>query len=646
MCGIAGAVNWGDPATLSRMTDVQAHRGPDDRGIFETRTADGQWLGLGSRRLAILDLSPAGHMPMSTEDGRFTIAYNGEVYNYLELRGELEAAGVPFRSHTDTEVVLRLYERQGAECVRRLNGMFGFAIWDRDRDELFLARDHFGVKPVYYVEQPGRFAFASELKALLELPGFERKINHQALSQYLSFLWTPDPLTLLEGVRKLPAGHTARFRQGRLEVEQYWDLTYPERGHAFQQNGVELAAELRERFLGAVKSQLRSDVPLGAFLSAGLDSSGIVAAMARITGAPVHTYTISFPPSAAGSGIVMDDPAVARRTARQLGCDHTDIVVEPDVAALLPKLVWHLDEPIADPAAIMAYLVNREASKKLKVMLSGIGGDELFAGYRKHVAHFLAERYRKIPAPLRRLAIEPAIAALPSVGGTRWASYLRLMKKMARSGSLPPVERFIMDSIYLTEPQKRQLYAEGGGLETGGDPRCEHLARFSRVERADFLNQMLYLDTKVFMVSLNLTYNDKMSMANSVEARVPFLDRELAEWVAWNVPPSLKLHGKTTKHIFREAMRGLIPDEVMRQKKAGFGGPIDRWLAGELREMCDDLLGESRVRARGLFQPATIARWLAEHRSGRRDWSSQIWQLLTLELWMQTFLDRPGRAVA
>ena len=640
MCGINGAINWGDSTTLARMTSIQSHRGPDDHGTWESSLPDGTWVGLGSRRLAILDLSPAGHMPMTTDDGRLTIVYNGEVYNHPQLRRELETLGHSFRSNGDTETVLKLYQEYGAESVRRLNGIFAFAIWDRRDEQLFLARDHFGIKPLYYCHEGHRFAFASEVKALLELPGLRREINFEALNQYLTFLWVPDPATMFDGIFKLPAGHCAIYKNGHLEISEYWDLKFPSQSHQFNANEAELAAELRERFIASVKAQMLSDVPLGAFLSAGLDSSSIVAAMAQISPDPVRTYTIAFPDKYRRGELTLDDTRVARRTAEHFGCHHTEIIVEPDVVDLLPKLVWHMDEPVADPAIITAYLVNREARKTVTVLLSGVGGDELFAGYRKHRAHALAEQYRKVPAVLRRKIVEPAVLALPAMRGTPVKGYVRLAKKMARSGSLRSRDRFLMDSTYLTEELLETLYCPATRERINGvHAWSRHLEYFDRVETADFLNQMLYLDTKAFMVSLNLTYNDKMSMASSVEVRVPFLDWELAEWVACNVPPSLKLHKGTTKHILREAMRGMLPPEVLEQKKAGFGAPADYWLAEDLREMVDDLLSERRLRERGLFRPASVRRLIDEQRGGREDWSLQIWQFLTLELWIQTFID-------
>jgi asparagine synthase (glutamine-hydrolysing) len=633
------------------MTKVQAHRGPDDSGVWEQRFPDGSYLGLGSRRLAILDLSPSGHMPMANEDRSVFITYNGEVYNFAELRRELQAKGYRFFSDTDTEVVLHLYEHEGPDCVKRLNGIFAFAICDMRSGSpvLFMARDHFGVKPFYYWYRGRQLAFASEIKALLEVPGIDVELDRASLHRYLTFLWVPDPKTMFRDILKLPAGHYAVLKAGELSVTRYWDLRFPPREHAFPRSEQDLAEEIRERFRHSVEAQMVSDVPIGAFLSAGLDSSSIVAMMAEATRQPVRTYTITFPPKYRVGETTLDDPRVPARLARQLGCENKQIIVEPDVAGLLPQLTWHMDEPTADPAIIPAYLVCREARKQATVLLSGVGGDELFAGYRKHAAHYWAERYQKIPRLLRR-ALEPAVMHLPSLRGTPLKGPARLAKKMARSASLTSADRFVMNCTYLDERQKSTLYSDDLASElSAADPATQHHAAFHEVQDADFLNQMLYLDTKIFMVSLNLTYNDKMSMASSVEVRVPFLDRELAEFVAWNVPPRLKLHGilhPTTKYIFRRAMQDMLPREVLQQPKAGFAAPVDYWLAHDLKEMVDDLLSPSQIRQRGLFRPEAIDAFVDEQRRGVQDWSMQVWQFLTLELWSRMFLDGGSRQMA
>jgi asparagine synthase (glutamine-hydrolysing) len=644
MCGISGLANWGDREVLGRMTRVQAHRGPDDSGLWERRFPDGSYVGLGNRRLAILDLSADGHMPMCNEDHSVWITYNGEIYNFAELHRDLQSKGHHFASNTDTEVVIHLYEQEGADCVHRLKGMFAFAICDlrSGRPELFLARDHFGVKPFYYTQRGSKLAFASEVKALLHVPGIEAELDLESLHQYLTFLWVPDPKTMFQGIYKLPAGHCATFRDGELKIRQYWDLSFPRADVNYPRAEADLADEVRERFRHAVEAQMVSDVPIGAFLSAGLDSSSIVATMCRATKQPVRTYTITFPHKYRVGETTLDDPNVPARLARQLGCENQQIVVEPDVAELLPRLTWHMDEPTADPAIIAAYLVCREARKHATVLLSGVGGDELFAGYRKHAAHRWASAYQRIPGALRA-GIQSGLGALPGLRGTAMKGSVRLAKKMARSASLGPEDRFIRNCTYLDATQKMNLYTAGvqDQLRTS-NPAVRHHSSFDAVRDADFLNQMLYLDTKIFMVSLNLNYNDKMSMASSVEVRVPFLDRELAEFAAWNIPPDLKLKGffrPTTKHIFRRAMQDVLPAEVLRQPKAGFAAPVDYWLAHDLKEMADDLLSDTNIHNRGLFRPEAVRRFINEHRNGAEDWSMQIWQLLTLENWMGIFLD-------
>jgi asparagine synthase (glutamine-hydrolysing) len=388
-----------------------------------------------------------------------------------------------------------------------------------------------------------------------------------------------------------------------------------------------------------------SDVPVGAFLSAGLDSSTIVALMSEAAGEPLKTYTITFPHKYQVGESTLDDPRVAARFAKQLGCDHHELVVEPDVADLLPKLIWHMDEPVADPAILTAYLVCREAREQVTVLLSGVGGDEIFAGYRKHYAHRWARPYQTLPRALRTNLIEPAVDGLPALRGTPLKGVVRLAKKMIRSGSLSPQDAFVMNCTYLDESQKSRLYSDDLSRRVNHfNPRQQHEYYFDQVRHADFLNQMLYLDTHAFMVSLNLTYNDKMSMASSVEVRVPFLDRELAEFVAWNVPPNMKINGHvrpTSKYILRQAMQGILPAEVLSQPKAGFGAPVDYWLANDLKELVADLLSEKRISDRGYFDSGFVREMIQNHRTGERDWSMQIWQLITFELWLQQFLDAP-----
>jgi asparagine synthase (glutamine-hydrolysing) len=440
---------------------------------------------------------------------------------------------------------------------------------------------------------------------------------------------------------KLPAGHYAEWRDGRLTETRYWDLEFPRAGTTPARPEAELVAEFRERFTRAVGQQLVSDVPLGAFLSAGLDSTAIVAAMADVVREPVRTYTIAFHPRHRLGELTLDDPAIAARTARALGCRHTELVVDPDVADLLPRLVYHMDEPTADPALVMAYLVSREARRDVTVLLSGIGGDEMLGGYRKYLAAEDAHRYQRIPEPLRRHVLEPLFRRAPARPGTPWGGYGRLIRKWGRSASLPVRQAFVMNGTYLSNEERQSVLRPeiAREIDAAASSRL-HEAAFDRVAHADLLHQLLYVDAKLFMPSLNLTYNDKMSMASGVEVRVPFLDWELAEWLAQAVPPGLKLHGRTTKYLLRQAFADRIPAEVLSAPKAGFGAPIGKWLLHDLRAMVDDVLHPDRIRRRGLFEPAIVERWIREQRAGRTERAWQVWQLLTLELWFEAFFDR------
>lgn len=636
-------MNLGDVSVLDRMLSLQHHRGPDDGGTETINTASGSWIGLGSRRLSIIDLSPAGHMPMWNEDRSLCIAYNGEVYNFPELRKELKSKGHGFRSSTDTEVVLRMYEEYGVDAINRLEGMFAFVLHDARQDQVVIARDGFGIKPCYYYHREAVLACASELKSLLCVPEIEVRLSPEALNQYMTFLWVPEPATLIDGVRKLPAGHFGIFKDGKLTLQQYWDPSFPRAGTPVKQTFAEATVSVREKLRASVHEQLVSDVPVGAFLSAGLDSTSIVAFMAEAHSQPIHTYCITFPEHARLGENTLDDPGIARQVANHFGCVHQEITLEPDVTDLLPKAVWHMDEPVADPAILNTYVLCEAAGRSSTVLLSGVGGDELFGGYRKYVAHAWAEAYRRLPALMRRGLLEPTIARMPSFRGSQFKGAVRLMQKMGRSASLPARERFLMNCTYMDEHLRGSLFNDDLVSQTEHLNSWDtHLGQFENVSQVEFLHQMQYLDLKLFMTSLNLNYNDKMSMASSVEVRVPFLSRPLFEFAAQEVLPEWKVRGfwkPETKHILREAMRGIIPESVFRQPKAGFFAPVDGWLAKDLKPMVDDLLSDEMIRQRGLFRPEQVRRLIDEHRSGRRNWSMQIWQLLTLELWMQTFYD-------
>ncbi|MFL6277997.1 MAG: asparagine synthase (glutamine-hydrolyzing) [Blastocatellia bacterium] len=632
MCGICGVAGQADEALLKAMLARIAHRGPDDEGIYLTNTTSGQSVGLGHRRLSIIDLSPAGHEPMSDASGQIWLTFNGEIYNFKTIRRELEAAGHRFRSDSDAEVIIYAYREWGRDFLTRLNGMFALAIWDARDQSLLLARDRLGIKPLYYADTPAGFAFASEIKALLAIPGIERRVDLSALDQFMTFLWTPDPRTIFQDIHKLPPAHYLVYQNGCAESFEYWDVDFNEDDTLTESEWVE---RLREQIKRSAAMQMVSDVPLGAFLSGGLDSSSLVALMAGASEQRLTTYTFGFKPEDLRYDILEDDVKYARIVGRELGTDYHEALLEPEVIELLPKLVYHLDEPVADPAIITSYLICRAARERLTVLISGMGGDEVFAGYPRHAAVKVAEAYNLIPSFISR----PVVAALPGARPGRLTALFRNTKKLARSARLPERERYLGFGTYFTEADKAELYA--GQLRDAAhdfDAYREHRRYFDRVAGQDFINQMLYVDLKTFLPCLNLTYTDKTSMASSVEVRVPLLDHELVEMAA-RIPARLKLKGLTRKYILKRAAEAWLPREIIYRKKAGFSAPLRAWLARDLRPMVEDLLSQANIARRGYFDYPTVRRLIDDNLSGREDNSLKIFQLLTLELWHRVFID-------
>jgi asparagine synthase (glutamine-hydrolysing) len=631
VCGICGTVGRADDVELALMTDAMAHRGPDGRGV---KTFDGRVpAGLGHRRLAIIDPTPAGAQPMVHAD-RWWITYNGELYNFRELRRDLEGRGERFRTDCDTEVLLRMFALYGPRMLERLNGIFAFAVWDDVEKRLFLARDRLGVKPLYYTRARGTFAFASELKVLLPFVESPR-LDPTALADYLTFLWVPDPKTAFAEIVKLPPGHFAWADEDDVSVGQYWDLRFtPE--HRPEGEWREAVAETVER---CVQRQMVSDVPLGSFLSGGVDSSAIAAAMTA-SGGPVDTYTLGFAPEDLRHEIVPDDVEHARRVAALLGTEYHESILRPDVVDLLPKAVWHLEEPVADPAAISTYLICREAGQRMPVMLSGMGADELFAGYPRHLAYRISRWLDQTPQPVLRAA-ETLAAPFARPGRPGWLrGPRRNLWKFLRSAGKDPAERYLAFSSYYAGAELRDLLAPDIRAELGSyDPFATHRRYIERAGTADELSRLLYLDAKTFLPCLNLTYTDKMAMAASVEVRVPLLDDELVSTAA-RIPSDLKLKGWRRKYIFKRSQEGRLPRGVIWRRKAGFGAPIRAWLDRDLRPLVDDLLAAETIGRRGLIDPATVAHLRTENAAGRADYSLQIYALLSLELWNQTFVDR------
>ncbi|MGH9940780.1 MAG: asparagine synthase (glutamine-hydrolyzing) [Pyrinomonadaceae bacterium] len=628
MCGIAGFVESElrtgaedtrkRAAVLDRMCRIITHRGPDDQGTM----VEGN-VALGMRRLSIIDLA-GGHQPISGCGGRVSVVFNGEIYNFQELQKELEARGHHFHTHSDTEAIVHAYEEYGERSVERLRGMFAFALWDERERMLFIARDRVGKKPLYYTLTPqGTLVFGSELKSLLEHPEVGRELNFEALDAYLTFGYVPDPLSIFRDVHKLPPGHHLTFADGRISIKQYWDFNFePVEVRPEEEYLEELRALLDE----AVRVRLVSDVPLGAFLSGGVDSSTVVGLMARASGRPVKTFSIGFNEDS------YSELKYARVTAEHFGTEHHEFIVTPDICHIVDELAWHFDEPFADSSAIPTYMVSKLAREHVTVALSGDGGDELFAGYTRYVVDQRRSGFARLPRPLRRGVMAPLSRNLPH--GARGRNFLHNV-------ALDPLERYIDSISTYTSLTRPALYRADFRRQLGASdvaPASRFRDYAARVRTGNAVDPLLYLDSKTYLPGDILTKVDRMSMAVSLEARVPLLDHKLIEFVT-RIPAELKLKGLTTKHIFKRAVRGLVPDEILDRPKQGFGVPIPQWINSQLRERIRETLTDTRARGRGYFEPGYVSLMLDEHERGRRDHSAQLWSLFMLELWHRTFMD-------
>jgi asparagine synthase (glutamine-hydrolysing) len=637
MCGIAGIVSPEPQSLIGPMLASIEHRGRDDEGVWISEPIDdsGRCACLGHRRLAIIDPTPAGHEPMVSPDGRFVLTFNGEIYNYRELRDQLRPLGHQFKTDCDAEVLLAAIAEWGWESLSRLNGMFAFAVWDNRERTLTLVRDHVGIKPLYYAVVNNNFVFASEIKAILASKLIAPRLDAEALHQFLTFLWAPDPNTLFEGVKTVPPGHYLQFKNREVKVTQWWDASFEriddQKADRWWQE--EVLATLDR----VVKMEMVSDVPLGAFLSGGIDSSGIVAMMDRHSnGQKIGTYTAGITSEDLRYDIIPDDVRWARRVDEQLQTDYHEIVLQPSVAELLPKLVHHMEEPPID-MAIPSYLISRAARETLTVMLSGMGGDEVFAGYPRQLAMKIAASFDPVPNLLRRPLLSAVAGVLPGGMPGRLTAPLRNAKKFARSAALDFEERYLGYGTYFSDEMKQRLYTDEWGERTRDyDAYATHRRYFARVASAAPLNRLLYVDLKTFLPCLNLMTTDKTSMAANLEVRVPFLNREMIEMAA-RMPPRLKLRGLTRKYVLKRALENVLPKEVVWRKKAGFGAPIRSWLRGPLRPLVDDLLSEETVKRRGLFRPTEVKRVIDANFSGREDYNLQVFQLLGLELWFREF---------
>lgn len=629
MCGIAGFIDYGFESDerqriLDEMCRAIAHRGPDDQGT----TVLGDGVALGMRRLAIIDLK-GGQQPISNEDGSVVVVFNGEIYNFRELQKELEARGHHFRTHSDTEAIVHAYEEYGTRCVNRFRGMFAFALWDESKRKLFIARDRVGKKPLYYTKtSQGALIFGSELKALLQHPSVTREINPEAIDAYLTYGYVPDPISIFRGIHKLPPGHFLTFADGRLSTESYWDFSYQETTEARSEE--EYLEELRALLDEAVRVRLISDVPLGAFLSGGIDSSTVVGLMAGHMSQPVKTFSIGFHEDS------FNELKYARLTAERFGTNHQEFIVTPDICNVVDKLAWHFDEPFADSSAIPTYMVSKLAREYVTVALSGDGGDELFAGYTRYVTERQRAAFARLPRFLRAGIMQPLSRRLPH--GAWGRNYIHNV-------ALEPLERYLDSVSIFTSLNRPSLYTAAFRQELSRNqqtlPDFNDYARC--VESREPLDALLYIDSKTYLPGDILTKVDRMSMAVSLEARVPLLDHKLIEFVT-KIPVSMKMKGLETKHIFKRAVQDLVPKEILNRPKQGFGVPIQQWINNQLRERIRETLSEKRARQRGYVEPRYVDLLLDEHERGRRDHAMQLWSLFMLELWHRVFVDDGGAA--
>ena len=622
MCGIAVAVTERGPAPgelVRAMCDRLVHRGPDAEGYH---VAPG--VGLGMRRLKIIDLE-GGDQPVYNEDRSLAVVFNGEIYNYRELRAELEAAGHRFRSASDTEVIVHLWEDHGEAALARLRGMFAIAIHERDSGRVVLARDRLGIKPLHYADAPNTLYAASELKAFAAVPGLAPTLDPIALDQLFALSYVPAPRTIFREIRKLPPGHLLVKERGRpAVVQRYWRLqSSPIEGRDEQ----EWIDEFRARFDDAVASHLVADVPLGVFLSGGVDSSGIVAAMAR-AGATVNSFSLGF----GADDRAFDERRYARLVAERFGTNHEELVVEPEITETIHTLAGVFDEPLGDSGAVPNFLVCQAARKSLTVALSGLGGDELAGGYQRHLGVLVAEWYRRLPALLRDDVIKRVVDALPepAAGGRRRSQ----AKRFLRHAEADAVEHFMAFAAPLDRERRRRLYspALAGGVELDSSLALMR-ALAAAQPTADALNRILCVDLQTAMVDDLLAVADRTSMAVSLELRVPFLDHQLVEFMA-RVPGRLKIRRLEKKYLLKRAFAADVPREVLFRRKAGFSLPVARWLREDLRGLLDEVLSPERIRRDGLFDPAEVETLKREHASRRQDWSTALWTLLTFHLWL------------
>ncbi|HVB75211.1 MAG TPA: asparagine synthase (glutamine-hydrolyzing) [Ktedonobacteraceae bacterium] len=623
MCGICGIYNTdsGEPVSpelIDSMRQLIAHRGPDDSGVY----LDGP-VGLGFARLSIIDLS-GGHQPMCNETGDIWLVFNGEIWNYKELRQTLIEKGHQFRTNSDTETIIHAYEEYGTDAMARLNGMFGLALWDGPRKRLLLARDRAGKKPLYYTRVDDNVAFASEIKALLAHPRVRREPDAQALADFLSVRYVPGPATLFANIYKVLPGHWLLVENGQIHEECYWDFTF---GETERRPVEEYMQGIRQHVQRAVEERMIADVPVGAMLSGGVDSSIIVGIMSKLTSQPVQTFSVGFDEEG------FSELPYAKLVADRFGTEHHELVVKSsDMSQYWPLLTWHRDEPVSEPSDLGVYLVSKLAKQYVKVVLSGEGGDELFAGYPKYLVDWMARYYRVLPAAMRDRMIAPLLDHLPYS--------MRKVKFTARSLSQPAPQRWVNWFGVFNGQSKEQLLSERTRASVDLDSSRTFQRWLTNNPQRDDLSSMLYLDTKIWLPDNLLMKGDKMTMAASLEARIPLLDYKLVEYAA-SIPSNVKIKPFKAKYLFKRAFADLLPESILTRKKMGFNVPTGAWFREGQRSLITRLLLSERVRERGYLNDAFVAGLLRDHLEGKTNYQAQLFNLASLELWFRVFIDSP-----
>ncbi len=626
MCGIAGIVRSDgapvDRELLERMNEAIRHRGPDEDGFYFSAG-----VGLAMRRLAIIDLK-SGQQPIHNQNSTAWIVFNGEIYNYRELRDQLEKLGHRFYTDSDTEAIIHAYDQYGTDCPNYLRGMFAFAIWDERTKSLFLARDRVGKKPLLYAQLEGELVFGSEFTALLEHPRVSRDVDFEAIHHYLSFICVPAPLTAYRAIRKLEPGHWLLWRDGEIKTERYWQLDFSKKQKISEEEAGERTVELLRE---AVRVRLMSEVPLGAFLSGGIDSSAVVALMAQESSEKIKTFSIGFDEQD------FSELHHARRVAEHVGADHHEFIVRPDAMEILPTLVEHYGEPFADSSAIPSYYVSKETRAYVTVALNGDGGDECFAGYQRYAAMSIAQKYRNLPAPLRDSVISNVVRALPGFDARQ--NPLRKAKRFIAAASLPPVERYLRWVSAFDDAAKQGLYSDAFRHETAAFRTASILEPwFAKANGAGIVDASLLTDTMTYLPNDLLVKMDIAAMTVSLEARSPFLDHHLMEFAA-GLPEKLKLRRLTTKYLLKRVLKKLVPAENLNRSKMGFGVPIGHWFRGAMQPFLRETLLSEKALGRGLFRPEMVRQLIETHVAVKADHSHRLWSLLMLELWYQRFID-------